>query len=465
MDERLHLPSSTTPIRGEFVLYWMQGVTLRAHDNAALNFAVERANDLGIPVLVYHGLRHDYPWASDRLHTFILESALDLRQAFTDRRIQYAFYLDRDRASRPSVSPLVALARRAALVVTDYFPTFIMPRQTRSLRKRVEAPVIAVESATVVPMSHFKDQHATARGMRPRLHEMLPHYLHRVGDVEPDYGDRVEVPFEDAVAAIDARRSRQEIAALVASCDINHHVAPARNIRGGSRAARERLSQFLERGLPQYDPGRNDPTLDVTSGLSPYLHFGNISIQDVLLSAREAGPAPQYAKFEDEALVWRELAHNFVFHDRKHRTPDAVPGWARKELDDHEGDPRPGIYTARELEEAATDSPLWNAAQRSYLVDGWMHNYMRMLWGKAVLQWTNTWTYALRVLEDLNNKYALDGRDPNSYGGIHWIFGKFDRPFYRRPVFGTVRYMSLDAARKKFDVEEYIRMQGVNDGG
>ena len=443
----------------------MQGVALRAHDNPALNFAVERANDLGLPVLVYHGLRHDYPWASDRLHTFILESALDLRQAFTDRGIRYAFYLDRNRSSRPTGSPLLALVRRAALVVTDFFPTFIIPRQTRALRKKSETPVIAVESATVVPMAHFTDQHATARGMRPRLHEMLPHYLHRVGDIEPAHPGRFEVPFDDPVAGIDARRARAEIAALVAGCDIDHSVPPARTIRGGSRVARERLGHFLEHGLGRYEPDRNDPTRDATSGLSPYLHFGNVSIQEVLLSAREAGPAHQYAKFEDEALVWRELAHNFVFHDRRHRTPDAVPDWARTELDDHEDDPRPRIYTARELEEARTDSPLWNAAQRSYLVDGYMHNYMRMLWGKAVLQWTNTWRHALKVLEDLNNRYSLDGRDPNSYGGIHWIFGKFDRPFYRRPIYGTVRYMSLKAAEKKFDVEEYIRQSSVKVKG
>jgi photolyase PhrII len=443
----------------------MQGVALRAHDNPALNFAVERANDLAMPVLVYHGLRHDYPWASDRLHTFILESAIDLRQEFADRGIQYAFYLDRDRKNRPGESPLRQLASRACLIVTDFFPTFIMPRQTRALRSKVEAPVIAVDSATVVPMAHFTGQHATARAMRPRLHEMLPHYLHPVGDTEPSRTGRFEVPFDDPVAGIDGRRARAQIAGLVESCDIDHAVAPARNIRGGARAARERLGRFLAHGLRRYDPDRNDPTLDATSGMSPYLHFGNISIQEVLLSAREAGSPHQYAKFEDQALVWRELAHNFVFHDRKHRTPSAVPAWARRELDDHQDDPRPQIYTARQLEEAGTASDLWNAAQRSYVVDGYMHNYMRMLWGKAVLQWTNTWSYALKVLEDLNNRFSLDGRDPNTYGGIHWIFGKFDRPFYRRPVYGTVRYMSLKAAEKKFDVDEYIRKISVKGEG
>jgi deoxyribodipyrimidine photo-lyase len=194
--------------------------------------------------------------------------------------------------------------------------------------------------------------------------------------------------------------------------------------------------------------------------MSPYLHFGHVSPQEILIRARESGPADQFAKFQDELLTWREISYNFAYYNPQHRTVEGIPAWAREELRQGETDPRPVLYSDDELEQARTGSELWNAAQRAYLQDGWMHNSVRMLWGKAVLQWTRDATDALRILEHLNNKYSLDGRDPNSYGGILWIFGKFDRPFYRRPIYGTVRYQSLKAAEKKFDVGRYVRKYG-----
>ncbi len=453
---RLHAPEHARPVAGDFVLYWMQGVALRAHHNFALNFAVEQANELGLPVLVYHGLRPDYPWASDRIHAFILQSVADLERDFEERGIQYGFFLEREKGNgkeKADSSPLLALARRAALVVTDFFPTFIVPGQSQRLREKIGAPLVAVDSATVVPMAHHGRAYSSARAIRPHLLELLPHFLHPVGDLEPRVRRTVEVPFEPLRLGNGERGHTDLLAAL----PIDHSVPPSRGIRGGTRAGRARLERFLKHGLPNYIDGRNDPNLEVTSGMSPYLHFGNLSIQEVLLRAREAGPAEQFGKFLDEALTWRELAHNFAYHDARHRTIAAIPAWARKELDDHSEDPRPALYSPGQLEGAETHDELWNAAQRSYLREGTMHNYMRMLWGKSVLGWTRNYRDALRILEHLNNKYALDGRDPNSYGGMHWIFGKFDRPFYRRPVYGTVRYLSLKAAAGKFDVPAYVK--------
>ncbi len=482
IDHRLHSAGSARPVQGEFVLYWMQS-TMRAHDNFALNFAIEQANELNLPLQVYHGLRHDYPWASDRFHTWILESVVDLYADFEAKGVNYAFWLDLSEGTHtewpagnregtgPSApsrssdwSPLVSLARRAALVVTDYSPTFIFPRQLRGLRAKVAAPVIAVDSATIVPMGYHEKEHSTARGIRPRLLEALPHYLWPVSNPEPKVRRTVELPFEPVVPkggrggqGGQGGQGGREIAELVAMCDVDHTVPPSTTFRGGSRAGRARLAEFLETGLPRYDDLRNDPNEpDAVSRLSPWLHFGNLSIHEVLLPAREAGPAEQYARFQDQALTWRELSHNFCHFNPKHRTPAAFPAWATRELRDHESDPRPQLYTLEDMEAARTGEELWNAAQRSYLREGWMHNYMRMLWGKTVLQWTRNATEALSVLEHLNNKYALDGRDPNSYGGIMWIFGKFDRPFYRRPIYGTVRYMSLKAAAGKFDVGRYV---------
>ncbi len=482
LDElRLHLPDDPRPRPGgEFVLYWMQ-TTHRAHDNFALDWAVERANELGLPVLVYHGLRRDYPWANDRFHTFVLEAVVDLQADFEARGIQYAFWLDQGagpgaewpaggrgydplapaqaapaRAAAAEAprerSALVALADRAALVVTDYFPTFIVPRQVRGLRRRTATPVVAVDSCTVVPLRWHEKEHSTARGIRPHLERALEHYLWPVANPEPRVRRPVSLPFDPV------RVTPEGIAALVAGCDVDHAVPPSPVIRGGTAAGRARLGEFVRRGLARYADHRNDPNdLEAVSRLSPWLHFGNLSIHEVLLAARAAEPGAAYAKFQDEAVTWRELAHNFCFFNPRHRTVEGIPGWAREQLAAHEADPRPARYTLEELEQGRTADELWNAAQRSYRRDGWMHNYMRMLWGKTVLQWTRDAGECLRVLEHLNNRYSLDGRDPNTYGGIMWTFGKFDRPFYRRPIYGTVRYQSTRAARDKFDVPRYIR--------
>jgi deoxyribodipyrimidine photo-lyase len=454
-EQRLFLPDTRAPRPGgEFVLYWMQA-TLRADWNPALEFAVGQANELRLPVLVYHGLRHDYPWASDRLHTFILEGVIDLYAGFERRGIQYAFELDDGAGARwpEGVAPvLIQLADRAALVVTDFNPTFVHPRQLRALRREAATPVIAVDSCGVVPLEAVSREHSTARGIRTELLAALPHHLWPIASGEPKVRRVVELPFEPT------RPVQDGIAGIVARCDIDHAVAPSPSFRGGTTAARAQLQRFLELGLHRYAEDRNDPNEpDATSRLSPWLHFGHISAQEVLLAAREAGSAPQYEKFLDETLVWRELSHNFCYHNPRHRTLEGIPSWAREQLATHEADPRPALYSDEDLEHARTGSELWNAAQRAYLRDGFMHNYLRMLWAKAVLAWTPNAGECLRVLEHLNNKYALDGRDPNSYGGIMWTFGKFDRPFYRRPIYGTVRYQSLKAAADKFDVPRFVR--------
>jgi deoxyribodipyrimidine photo-lyase len=463
-DLRIHATGEPGPRSGgEHVLYWMQS-TFRARDNQALHFAVQQANALKVPVVVYHGLRHDYPWASDRLHTFILESVADLYREFEELGIQYAFYLERNgndaeaRRSAGQPSPLIDLASRAALVVTDYFPTFIAPRQTRALRRKIVTPVVAVDSATVVPVRFHDRQHVTAASFRPRIMRALPDFLQRSPVQEPDVRRTVDLAFEPTVP-------NGDIPGLVASCDIDHSVAPAPSIRGGPRAARAQLQRFLETGLPRYADDRDDPNANVTSGLSPYLHFGNISPIDVVLSAKEAGPAEPFAKFQDEVLTWRELAFNFTHFDPRHRKVEAIPEWARRELATGESDNRPALYSAEELEAGQTGEPLWNAVQMAYVRDGWMPNPLRMLWGKSIIQWTRTAGQALEIIEHLNNKYALDGRDPSSYLNFHWVFGKFDRPFFRRPIYGTVRYMSLKAAEKKFDVGKVIERYGSGPAG
>lgn len=444
------------------MLYWIQ-TTHRVADNDALAFAIDQADALNLPVVAYQGLRPDYPWASDRLHQFVLEGVADLYDGYADLGIPYAFHLDPGPGPvagvvppRAGMSPLLALARRAALVVTDAFPTFIVPRQTRALARKIDAPVVPIESCTVVPQRWLQREFRTARAIRPVLHAALPHFLHTLPIRPPRRRAAVEFPFDPVRPDPSGSDPRSAIPALLASLPIDHAVTPSPTLRGGTRAGRRRLDRFIAVGLPRYDSDRGDPNVDATSRLSAYLHFGQLSPREVLLACRAAGPAGPYARFEDEALTWRELAYNFCSHDARHRTEAAIPDWARRELADHESDLRDALYDRQALEQGRTGSPLWNAFQHRLVRDGELHNYARMLWGKAVIGWTPNAAAALRVLEHLNHKYALDGRDPCSYGGILWCFGKFDRPFYRRPIFGTVRYMSLGAAARKFDVSRYV---------
>lgn len=454
---------------GEFVLYWIQS-SLRAHRNPALDHAAERANQLNLPVLAVFNLRSDYPWASDRFHTFLLESVADLVADFARRGIQFACILSRaaeagDRqpagatigpADPPRERPvhLEQLARRAALVVTDRFPTFIVPRQTRDLAAATGAPLVLVDGATVVPPDWHDREHRTARSFRVRQHEALPHFLHPVADVEPRIRREVALDFEPLTP------TPATIPDIVAGCPIDHSVPPARAIRGGRHSALRRLRWFVEHALPDYEQGRDDPNTDGTSRLSPYLHFGNLAPQELLLAARDAGPDPAYARLLDETLVWRELGFNFCRFDPRHRSVEAIPAWAREELRRGEADPRPALFDLETLDAAATGEPLWDAAQRAYRVDGWMHNRVRMLWGKTLVQWTRDAAECLRYLEHLNNRWSLDGRDPATWLNLHWILGRYDRPFFRRPIYGTVRYQSLRAAETKWDVGAYVKKYG-----
>jgi deoxyribodipyrimidine photo-lyase len=459
-DLRVHAAGESGPDRqGEFVLYWMRGTTLRARSNFALNFAIEQANALSRPVLAYLGLRAGYRWANDRIHTFILQSIPDIAAGMAERGVQFAFAIEtRDRSAAAMELTLLELARRSALIVTDWFPTYFHPAGLEWLRSRAAAPVIAVDATTLIPARYHKKEHLTARSIRPVLAQALPHHLFPIENPEARVRRPIELAFEPVEIS-----ARESIGALVARCPIDHEVPPSPVILGGSSKAAERLGHFLEKGLSRYADERGDPNVDATSRLSPHLHFGTIAVQDVLLAARAAGDPRNYTKFLDELVTWRELAHNLAYWNPAHRTLDAAPAWARKELDDHVLDPRPALYSDETLERGLTAEPLWNAAQRSLVEFGEIHNYVRMLWGKSVLLWTANAAEAFRILVQLNNKYALDGRDPNSYAGILWCFGRFDRPFFRRPIFGTVRYMSLEAAAEKFDAKRYVR-QFLTDG-
>jgi len=448
--------SVRTQPEGEYVLYWMQS-THRLEENWALRHAVLEADRLGKPLLIHQGLDPTYEHASDRIHTVILENARALHRRAAKLGFRYQFVLRRRRDDDRRV--VDRLAARAVMVVTDRFPTAGVAERTVRFAERAPCRVVTVESHAIVPSGAFVKEEYAARTIRPKIAKLLELALEPVEDRAP----RKALP-DSIWKSLDVDRldlAKLDVAAEVARCEIDHAVS-AVPFASGLDGARARLAAFCADGLAQYSERRNEPSdTDGSSRLSPYLHFGQISAAEVLRTVREAGHAESAAKFQDELVTWRELALNFCLHNPNYGKLRGLPDWVHRTMDEHKDDPREVIYSLEQLERAETHDELWNAAQRELVRTGYMHNVTRMLWGKSVLLWTKRYKHALDHLILLNNKYGLDGRDPSSYGGIQWCFGKFDRPWFNKPVFGVIRPMSLARAREKFDADAYIRMFSV----
>lgn len=435
--------------RARYVLYWMQ-MYKRVDNNHALIYAIRRANALKLPLVVYEGLKYYYPWASDRLHTFILEGVEEKRAAFEALGIRYVFYLQKD-ANSPKQT-VARLAKDAALIVTDDFPCFIIPEHNRRVAERAEIPVFAVDSNGVIPMSKFDKEEYAAYTIRPKINKLLDRYL------KPLPFENVDVPGVGLeVDCPETRVTGDTIASLVAECDIDHGVAPSKIYHGGTAEGRKRLKEFVEEILPDYDKARSKPDRDGSSRLSSYFHFGFLSPLEIALAVRDAdAPQESIDAYLEELIVRRELSFNMTLHNANYDSLAALPAWVQKTMREHADDERQFTYSLDQLEAAETHDELWNAAQREMVMTGEMHNYVRMLWGKNVIAWSPSYEVAFETLVHLNNKYCLDGRNPNSYAGILWCFGKHDRPWFERPVFGQIRYMASHSTGKKFDSKKYI---------
>lgn len=445
--ERLEPGAPAPRTDGDYVVYWMR-IAARVHENAALDVALAAARALGKPVFVYHALSERYRYASDRLHTFILEGARDVEQACAERGIGYAFHLERQGAKEPV---LLKLAERAVLVVTDFMP--VQPLKRWDAGVATVAPLWRVDASCVVPVWRVKGQHERAFTFRQAVE---PEWVKRITSPWPDQPTSGSawlpaLPFEPLVLR-DA-----VLPELVASCDIDHSVAPVPHTPGGSEAANARWKSFRDEGLKKYHRARVDPLVEGTSRMSAYLHFGHASALQLARDAR-ARRSEGSDKFLDELLVWRELAWHFCRNTFEPESIDVLPAWALETLRAHERDPRPALPSWEQLARAQTGDLLWDAAQRQLLAHGELHNSLRMTWGKALLSWTRSPAEALATMVDLNHRYALDGRDPSSVGGILWCLGAFDRPFSpEQPILGTVRPRPLAEQRERVDVSELER--------
>lgn len=432
--ERIH-PLNARPFGpGRYVLYWMQA-SQRAFWNPALEFAVDLADERGLPLLAAFGLTPHYPEANLRHYAWMLEGLRETAQALRERGIGFVLRLQHP----PDLA--LELASAAAAVVTDR--GYLRHQRTwrRYLAERAPCPVIEVEGDAVVPVeTAYPRQAVGAAVLRRRILPLLPRFLRPLQERAP----RIRADF--AEPSLDPAHPEKILSLL----DVDRTVGPV-DLPSGTGAARGQLRRFLEKGLPQYADFRSDPRRDVTSGLSPYLHFGQISPVEVAWEVSRVG-GPGADAFLEELIVRRELALNFVWYNPDYDRWEGLPHWARETLQAHAADPRPALYPLEDLEAARTDDPVWNAAQSALVRTGRMHNYLRMYWGKRLLVWTARPEEALRIGLYLNNKYALDGRDPSSYAGVGWCLGLHDRPFPERPIFGRVRSMTPEGIRRKFSL-------------
>ena len=433
------------PVRlqtGRYVLYWMQQ-SQRAEDNHALELAVERANEYDLPPLVLFCLTDDFPEANARHYAFMLEGLAGVATALGERGVPFVVR----RGWPPAV--LAEFATEAAEVITDVGYLRIQREWRRELAESAPCRVTEVESDVVVPVrSAYSKEAYNAATLRRHITPQLDTFLRTPQVVAP----------ERVLADVPTGEDVGRLPELLAELSVDRSVEPSTTFRGGRAAAERRLDEFIAGALRRYDEDSNDPAADAVSHLSPYLHFGQISPVRIALAVREANVA-QHEKdaYLEQLIVRRELAMNFCFYnDGYDAYESAVPGWARDSLAEHRDDDRPYRYRHDTVEQARTDDPYWNAAQIEMLTTGKMHNYMRMYWGKKMLEWSETPERAFAVALELNNKYELDGRNPNSFAGVAWCFGKHDRPWQERPVFGKIRYMNANGLRRKFDIEAYV---------
>jgi len=450
-DERVNRLSPGDPAGSGPVIYWMQRAQ-RAECNHALDLAVRTANSRDVPVFAYFGLTDDFPGANLRHYRFMLEGIAETSRNLADRGVRL---LVRSEAPWEGIVRLAGeLGACAAVTDVGYLP--LHRRWRRRAASNLDVPLAAVETDCVVPPSAASDhEEYAARTIRPKIMRLLDAFLEEPGEVGPR---------RESVGAGPESESTEEIDALMEGLDIDRSIPPSPLWSGGRSHAVALLEEFVHSRLPDYHETARDPAADTTSHLSPYLHFGQISPLEVALRVSELeGPGPE--AFMEQLVVRRGLAQNMTLHNGSFRRIGCLPDWALATLREHAGDRREHLYSLQQLEGAETEDPYWNAAQKEMTTTGRMHNYMRMYWGKKILEWSPSPQEALDRIILLNDRWELDGRDPNGYAGALWCLGKHDRAWKERPVVGKVRWMSPAGLERKFDMAAYVsKVEGLAEG-
>lgn len=466
---------------GDYVLYWMQ-INRRLQYNYALEYAVGWANKLGKPLLIYEGLNCDYPWASERVHHFMMEGMKENLDYAKEQDLNFYSYLEDEAGAGKGL--LYNLAENACCVISDEYPVFIIREHNEKVGDRLKVPYTTVDSNGVIPLGVTdKDPYSAyffRKIMQKNFVECFTHPPKRKPLDELENRSSVTLPESFIEKYPPADKHFEDIPSFIGELPIRHDIK-ALGIQGTRQAALGKLGQFINYGLLEYDDKRNDPDENKTSGMSPWLHFGKISEYEIVKAVLDHQPEgwdldditfnggstggffngdPNIDGFLDEVITWRGVGFHFAHHRPDYAEFESLPDWAQETLKKHASDPREWIYSFEELEQSQTHDEIWNAAQTQLREEGIIHNYLRMLWGKKVMEWTPDPRTALDYLIELNNLYAIDGRDPNSYSGIFWCFGRFDRAWQERPIFGKTRYMTSESTRKKVKLKQYLDKYG-----
>ncbi len=425
-----------------YVIYWMQS-SQRVEYNHALEYAIRRANKLEKPLLVYFGLTESFPDANWRHYLFMLQGLKEVKNKLHEKNIRMLI----ERIS-PEQGAL-ELSKIAALMVVDRGYLRVERQWRRFVADNAQCLLVQVETNVIVPIeaASQKEEYSAAT-LRRKLNRLLGDFI---------------LPLEEEaikISSLDFKHDNEEfdisdLDKAIEGLHVDMSVKPVDSFVGGTRNAKIHLEDFIHNKLAEYSQLKNEPGLDYSSNLSPYLHFGQIS---PLYIYRRLLPVDLADKedFLEELVVRRELSMNFVFYNERYDSIHSLHDWAKKTLSDHENDKRNYIYSLDILENAETHDPYWNAAQREMVLTGKMHGYMRMYWGKKIIEWSEDPEKAYNIAIYLNNKYNLDGRDPNGFTGVAWCFGKHDRGWKERKVFGKIRYMNDKGLERKFDMKSYL---------
>lgn len=466
---------------GDYVLYWMQ-INRRFQYNYALEYAIGWANKLGKPLLIYEGLSIEYPWASDRFHAFIMEGMKENLDFSESNDLNYFNFVEPEIGAGKGL--FYRLAEKACTVISDEYPVFIIKKHNERVSDKIDVPYITIDSNGIIPLGVTdKDPYSAylfRKIMQKHFKEGFTNPPKKDPVEELENRDKIELPKDFLNDYPKADKMLGNIEKTISGLDIDHEVGVI-EMTGTRHAALGKLGYFIGHSLLEYDEKRNHPDKKKTSGLSPWLHFGKISEYEIVKAALDHQPegwtlenlTPNGGKnsgffngdgniesFLDEVITWREVGFHFAHHVDNYDEFESLPNWARTTMEEHKDDVREYVYTLEEFERSKTHDEIWNAAQTQLREEGIIHNYLRMLWGKKIIEWTPDHRTALEYMIELNNKYAIDGRDPNSYSGIFWCFGRFDRAWQEREIFGKLRYMTSDSTRKKVKLDQYLAKYG-----
>lgn len=430
----------------KYIIYWMQA-SQRTQYNHALEKSKKLAKKYKKPLIVFFGITDNFPDANIRHYTFMLQGLKEVKKNLEKQNISFIIQ---------HVSPekqIIKIARKASILLTDQGYLKIQKQWRQHVAKNIKCPMIQVESDVIVPVevASNKEEYSAAT-FRPKINKKIKFFLKPEKQKNYD-GKFVETDFDSI--------NLKNISSFLKELKVDKTVKKVEEFKGGTSQAKKFLKIFLKEKIDKYSDYRNEPSKNYSSNLSPYLHFGQISPIYIAFEVKKT-KKPGAKEFLEELIVRRELAINFVHFNKNYDNYKSIPSWAKETLKKHEKDKREYSYSLLELENAETHDSYWNAAQKQMTKSGKMHGYMRMYWGKKIIEWTHKPKQAFNNILYLNNKYELDGRDPNGYAGIAWCFGKHDHPWKERLIFGKIRYMNAKGLERKFNIKEYVKKNKIN---